>query len=179
MKLVVKNAEDLTQDQLNQINRASLREFQTTLPSKQKLAGRLFFLLLRGKKVLAMGQLLPIEPVRFNQKSFSILGIGGIIANEKGKGYGKQIVTAIRNYLIAKDKIGVGFCMPRNRGFYEKCGFDIDTTSVQRFVYYKGDNEITDQQGQFIFYHDASSLFMSKVLSTSDRKVVLPIPPTW
>ena len=179
MKLVVKNAEDLTEDQFNQINRASLREFQTALPSREILTGRLFFLLLLGKEVLAIGQLLPIEPVHYNHASFSILGIGGIIAKEKGRGYGKQIMIAIRNYLIAKDKTGVGFCMPRNREFYEKCGLDVDTASVQRFVYRKGNNEITDQEGQFIFYHDASDHFMSKVISSSDKKVILPTPPTW
>lgn len=178
-KLSVIRGEELTENQFSQINSAFLREFQTTFPSIQKLAGRQFFLLLRGEKILAMGQLLPIEPVLYNGETFSLLGIGGIIANEKSKGYGKQIMTAIHRHLIAKDKTGVGFCMTHNKGFYEKCGFTVDTISVQRFIYQKGGKEITEQQGQIIFYFNGSDHFMEKILSDSDEKVLLPIPPTW
>lgn len=179
MKAIIKNAKDLTEDEFNQINNASLREFKKALSRIEISSGRIFFLLSDDKKVLAMGNLLPIAPINLNQETFSILGIGGIIANEKGKGYGKEIMTAIRDYLAAKDKTGIGFCMPRNRGFYEKCGFNIDTSSVPRFIYLKGGKRVVDQYGQFIFYHDGSDHFMPKVLSDPDQNVILPIPPTW
>ena len=71
-------------------------------------------------------------------RSFLSSILGGIIANEKGKGYGKQVVVAIREYLIACDTTGLGFCFPKNQGFYEKCGLKVDTHSTQRFVYRNG-----------------------------------------
>jgi len=70
--------------------------------------------------------------VIFAHETFSFLNIGGIIANEKGKGYGKQIMRAIREYLISSDTIGLGFCFPHNQGFYEKCGLEVNTMSTKK-----------------------------------------------
>lgn len=169
----------LTRDQFKQINEASLREFHTTLSSKGELTNRVFFLLIDNSRILAMGQLLPIKPVLFNSEIFSLLGIGGVIANEKGKGYGKQIITAISGYLSSYDKTGLGFCMPKNQGFYEKLGLKVDQTSTQRFVYRSGSEKITDKEGQYIIYQDSSDRFMERVLVNPGKEVSIPMPPTW
>lgn len=178
-KVIIINGLDLTDDQFKQINEASLKEFQTPLAPKDKLTNRVFFLLLDRNRILAVGQLLPIKPVFFNNETFSLLGIGGVIANEKGKGYGKQIINTIRDYLSSHDKTGLGFCMPKNQGFYEKSGIKVDTASTQRFVYRNGTEKITDKEGHYIIYHDSSDQFMKKVLANPNKEVSIPTPPSW
>lgn len=177
--LAIINGSNLSGDQLKQINTAFLREFKHALPSIEKLIGRVFFLLQARDKILAMGQLLPIEPVVFNNETFSLLGIGGIIANEKGKGFGKQIITAIRDYLKLHDKTGLGFCEPKNQGFYEKSGLSVNSTSIKQFIYRRGGKDITDQAGHYIIYQNSSDHFMKKVLLNTDKEILIPTPPTW
>lgn len=178
-KLLVKNGAELNQDEIDQIDKAKTREFKALPLQKKDLSTGTFFLLVDGKRMLATGQVILVEPVNFNGGSFSILGVGGILANERGKGCGKQIMTAIRDYLITKDKTGVGFCALRNKGFYEKCGFIVDTTFIKRFVFQKGDEKVTNSGDDCVLYLDASDHFIEKVLSRPNEEVVLPRAPDW
>ncbi len=169
-----------TDHQYTQLNASSIREFHLPLPTKPDLSDRLYFLLEETEtaKILASGYLKPIYSVLFAQETFSFLNIGGIIANEKGKGYGKQIMVAIKEYLISVDKIGLGFCAPRNQGFYEKCGFKVDTQSTKRFIYRDGDKSRI-AEGQYVLYQDSSAHFMEKVLANTDYEVFVPDPTIW
>jgi GNAT superfamily N-acetyltransferase len=101
-----------------------------------------------------------------------------VIANEKGKGYGKKVMTAIREYLVACDQTGLGFCWPHNQGFYEKCGFTVETKSTHRFVYHNGEEEQT-AEGQVIFYLDSSERFMEKILAEPCLEISVPDPGIW
>lgn len=180
---VIKTIEELTDQELEQLNIASKREFKVTLPSREDLAGRYFFLLKAKGQILAMGQLLPIEPIILGNEKFSIFGIGGIIANEKGKGYGSQIMTVIKDKLTSLKQTGVGFCKLKNKGFYEKCGFATDIPSLRRFIHHtQGEKNIpnqADEENECIFYQDGTDKFMEKVLKNSSTEVNLPIPPVW
>ena len=85
---------------------------------------------------------------------------------------------AIREYLIACDTTGLGFCSPKNQGFYEKCGWKVDTLSTQRFVYRNGQERIT-AEGQYVLYQDSNDRFMENVLSHTDQEVLVPDPTIW
>ena len=171
---------ELTDHQYRQLNESSLREFRLHLPPLPELSDRLYFLLAETEteKILASGYLKPIHPVIFTHITFSFLNIGGIIANEKGQGYGKQIMLAIRDYLISADKIGLGFCWPKNQGFYEKCGFKVDALSTPRFIYRNGSERMT-AEGQYVLYQDSSDHFMEKILSHGDQEIFVPDPTIW
>jgi hypothetical protein len=171
---------ELTYHHYTQLNESSQREFHVRLPAKPELNDRLYFLLVvtETEKILASGHLKPIHPMIFNHETFSFLNIGGIIANEKGKGYGKQIMMAIREYLISCDRTGLGFCFPNNQGFYEKCGLKVDTISTKRFVYRNGGERRT-AEGQYILYQDSSDRFMEKFLSNVEQEVFVPDPTIW
>jgi len=172
---------ELADHQHAQLNEASLREFNICLPATADLSDRLYFLLIEPETeiILASGYLKAIHPVLFNHETFSFLNIGGIIANEKGKGYGKLIMIAIKEYLTSSDKTGLGFCFPKNQGFYEKCGFQVDPNSTKRFIYLNGDERVTADEGQYILYQDSSDPFMKKVLSNTDQEVYVPDPTIW
>ncbi len=81
-------------------------------------------------------------------------------------------------YLQSKNLIGIGFCMPKSRVFYEKCGFIVNTISSHRFVAVKDGKRITNQDGQYVFYcpHDS---FMERVLANPHYDVILPEPNLW
>jgi GNAT superfamily N-acetyltransferase len=164
----------------SQLNEASQREFGLLLPARSQIHDRLYFLLVEtGTEVLlASGYLKPIAPVICDQETFSFLNIGGIIANEKGKGYGKQLMTAIVDHLIAHDTIGLGFCFPRNKGFYEKCGFTVKTRYTHRFIYRKGSERLT-AEGQFLLYLDRSDHFLEQILTRGVHEVWVPDPTIW
>ena len=178
-KLLVKTGGELSGQEIDQINQAKAREFKTSPLNEKQLETALFFLLLGHRKILAMGKLIPVNPVRFNKEVFSVLGIGGILANEKGKGNGRKIMSAIKDYLISQDKTGVGFCGSNNKGFYEKCGFKVETASIKRFVFQEDDRKITNSGDECLVYSDSSDCFMEKVLLRPEQEVMLPRPPDW
>jgi hypothetical protein len=175
----IKPGSELTESELGQINASLFREFKVPAAPRNDLKNKLFFLFKEEDEILAMGALMKVEPVYFNDEKFTLHGVVEIVANRKGEGYGMQVVTAMRDHLMKNDLIGLGFCMPKVQGFYEKCGFLIDTTSVQRFVYVKDGERITNQDGQLIFYQDSSARFMEKVLTNKDKEVSIPTKDLW
>jgi GNAT superfamily N-acetyltransferase len=177
--LVTKPGSELTDSELNQINTSLFREFKVPPPTKDYLQDKLFFLLKNGDEILAMGALWEVAPVVFNQEVFSIVGFIEVIANVKLKGYGKRVVGTMREYLATRNKTAFGFTLPKNIGFYEKCGFKIETASTQRFVYMKDGKRITNQDGQVIFYQDCSDKFMEKVLANKELEVSIPTDGLW
>jgi len=178
-KLLIKIGTKLSRHEIKEINQAKAREFKVPPLQQKDLKDSLFFLLLGDKKILAVGELISVRPINFNGETFFILGIGGVLANEKRKGYGRQIMTAIKDYLITKNKTGVGFCRLQNKGFYEKCGFNVDETSIKRFIFQQESQKITNSGDHCVLYLDVSDHFMQKVLSCHDKEVILPRPPDW
>lgn len=179
MNTIVKNGLDLNLEEELQIKESLFTEFKVNLPNDQKLSKTLFFLLKEESKILSIGGLLKTEPVFYNDKKFTAYGIVNVISNVKGKGYGKKVVTKMREYLISNNLTGIGFCHPKNQGFYKKCGFIFTTNSTQRFVYLKGTERITNQDGQIIFYEDSSDNFMKKVLLDPEKEVLIPSADLW
>lgn len=180
MKVYVRPRSKLGASEINQINEAKAREFKAPPLSPQQLKDMLFFLLLdKQNYLLATGSLITVEPIYFNNESFSVLGIGGIIANVKGKGYGRQIMLAIKDYLIKRQKSGVGFCASRNLGFYKKCSFGVSVNSIKRFCYHSGDKKITNTDDDCVIFRDSTDQFMQKVLIYPDKEVILPRRPDW
>lgn len=170
---------ELTDDELDQINASVFREFKVKPYDREGLADTLFFFLKEDGNILAMGGLKKVESVLFNGEKFSILGVVEVIANIKGEGYGMRVVSDMRNYLISNDKSGIGFTMPKNTHFYEKCGFRIERNSTKRFVYTTDGKRITNQDGQVIFYQDGSDKFMEKVLANPNLEVSIPTDGLW
>ncbi|MCL5676158.1 MAG: GNAT family N-acetyltransferase [Patescibacteria group bacterium] len=179
MKLLIKSGQKLTDPEFLQIKESHFREFKDGPNKKEDLINHIFFLLKNKKKILALGALIPISFISFNAEKFSVLGIGGIVANIKRKGYGKKIMTAIRKYLTIKNITGVGFCGEYNVPFYKKCGFKTDKNSIKQFIYYKNDKRIPNTMNDHVVYLDGKDDFMQKVLFHPETDIVLPRPPNW
>ena len=177
--MIIRPASELSDDELDQLNAAVFREWEVPPHSREQLADRTFFFLKANDEILAMGGLKKVEPVVFDDETFSLLGLVEVVANIKAQGYGKQVVVALREHCRANGTTSIGFTMPHNIGFYEKCGFQIETDSTPRFVFTKEGQRRTDQDGQVIFYQDASDQFMEKVLASPKLEVSLPTADLW
>ncbi len=94
----------------------------------------IYALLLDNDTVKAFGTLLSVDLTHHNT-SYKILGIGNVVAIEKGHGYGKHLMIAIRNYLASQNIIGIGFCEPRLSKFYRACGYTVIKNISDRFHY--------------------------------------------
>ena len=176
--LLIKGSE-LTEAEFHQIKHAWIREFDPPDLTKEQFANSLFFLLIEEETIFALGELIPIEPIEFAGELFDILGIGGIVANKKGRGYGKLIMQAIKDHLAAVDKTSVGFCEGRVKGFYEKCGFKVEIDLIERFIYVEREKSFRNTEDDCVLYWDGSDKFVEKVLSMPNDKLILPRPPNW
>lgn len=92
-----------------------------------------YFMLMDAEEVvLSLGCLCPVEVV-FCGAPRPVLGIGGVVANVKGRGYGKILVTAIARAAAKRQLDSLGFCASRNAEFYRKCGLHVEAGLRSRF----------------------------------------------
>ena len=176
-KMIVKTWHELNHVEFEQLNNSHIREWKSISMSEDHHGRNAFFLLKDGSRILAQGQLVPINGVEFAGEPYNILGIGGIIANVKRTGYGKQIMLSIKDYLTSHDASGVGFTGLSD--FYEKCGFLTNKNAIKRFVYPNNGQRITNTESDRVCYLDGSDKFMEKVLQHPDKAVLLPRQPDW
>lgn len=176
--ILIKKWNELSQEELNQMNESHMREWKTSSMTQAHHDRNIFFLLKNeGDKILAQGQLVPIDGINFNGEIFNILGIGGIIADIKKQGHGKKVMLAIKDYLIKQNKSGVGFIgLP---DFYRKCGFSVNKEAIKRFAYIAGNQKIVNTESDYICYLDANDRFMEKVIQNPEEFVYLPRNPDW
>lgn len=124
---------------------------------------------------LSIGALRPVV-VSFMEKDWDVLGLSGIVSLEREKGYGKDLLDAVKDYLDPIGATSVGFCEPNNAPFYTKCGFETDATIAKNFVYIDAEGkEIIDTE-QLVVYRDGANRFVSQVLEERDVSVHIPIP---
>jgi hypothetical protein len=179
LKIIQRPGNELQDHEVQQISQSLLREFNFVFPPKETYNNTIFFLLKDENKILSMGGLMNVEPVLFNNNNYSLLGFVEVVANIKGKGYGKRVITAMRDYLVAYNKSGIGFTKSKNIGFYEACGLSVDANSTQRFVYIEGDKRIKDIEDQVVFYHDSEDKFMKNVIDHPGLEIILPTAGLW
>ncbi len=175
--LEIKNGTELQDTELSQMRGSILREFGVEFDGND-LNKKTFFLLKDVENILAMGGLFEVKPVLFEDQRLKIFGVIEVVSNKKGEGYGKEVMTAIRNWLIENSEIGLGYCMPKNAGFYEKCGFAINTDCGKRFVFKNNGLDIRNQDGQLNFYQDTENGTLEKILS-KNGDIEIPTDKLW
>jgi hypothetical protein len=135
--------------------------------NREKFANDIFFIVRdSNNRILSVGRLHHIT-FEFLGKEYKILGIGDIVAIKKRSGYGKIVMTAIHKYLKRTKQTGIGFCDPKNDGFYIKCGFKIAKNPVKRL--YKRMSKGKLAKSKWIkantLYLDGKDRLMKKILS--------------
>lgn len=97
--------------------------------------GDIHVLLSDGKQYLAYMNLIKTSVIIDSEK-LAIYGIGNVCALEKGKGWGKDIIIAVNQYLNKIDTLGVLFCKKDLVKFYSENGWNLIPQSQ-----FKIDNE--------------------------------------
>lgn len=177
MKIVVKNIEELTDSELQIINKYRIIEFNTSeligRPRGRGHSNALFLLLVDNDKILAFGKIEELN-FTFQKEVESIHKVSTIISIHKGKGHGRILMEAVKKYSIESGKSLVGFCETTLLPFYRKCGFDILSSSMNKFVY-------VDRAGKIIpnivpgevFYLKGKDQLMSRILQSTKNDLVL------
>jgi len=168
INIETKLGKDLSKMQVDLINKHRCVEFglNEIIDIKKDEAESTIFFVKEKDTILAFGMLKPIT-VEYLGEKYHILGLRSTIATEKGKGYGKILLKAMVKECLEEKKTGLGFCLRKNAGFFEKCGLQIEKNFIKRFLYR---NPITkkikkDNIGDGLYYNGKDN-FIKKVLST-------------
>lgn len=128
MEISILPGKDLSPQDIETINAARLKEFGSTTKIQPTPENddwnKVYFLAKQGTELVAFGRLHDVD-VTFLGNTYHILGIATIIALQKGKGYGKYLMEAMKKYIETSGQTAVGFCGNHNTPFYRKCGFEI------------------------------------------------------
>lgn len=176
--LVIKKGTELTGSESKQMVSALYHEFKLDT-DPHSFDDKLFFLYKSGEEVVAMAGLWEVTPVVFDGKTYTIHGVVEVIATIKGRRYGSIVMRAMHEHIVKNNLTGLGFCRPEISEFYKKCGFTIAQGATHRFILPKDGTQITNQDGQIIFYQDGSDKFMEHVLADETKPVILPTDGLW
>lgn len=106
-------------------------------------------LLFDGDRAIAYLNLVNII-IQIDSTALSGFGIGNVCAIEKGKGWGKELIKEVNQYLLENKRVGFLFCKDKLVKFYTECEwrlitnqyFEISdiTSQVYTFVYNAPEN---------------------------------------
>jgi len=135
MQITIIQGHDLSEARIDFMNRQRLMEYgENTKDFEKNERASTFFFLEEGEAVKAFGMLKPLVMTHHDQR-YPILGVGNIIAVEKGQGCGKRLMQAIKDYLTSHRMTGMGFCDNSVCPFYVQCGFQVTQGLSTRFRY--------------------------------------------
>jgi hypothetical protein len=181
IRVEIKKGKELTKKEIETIGKANIDNFITCTDLKKEIdslknsesKGSTFFFVKYKSKIVSLGQLIPLK-IRYLGKGYNLFGISNMISIKKGKGYGKSLVQAMKDFLIKKQKTGLGFCHKGNVEFYKKSGLIVEGKLKNRFFYdYGNSKENKDAMQDFVLYLEGKDKFPTKVLKT---KSLVKIP---
>ena len=166
LKIIAKKCKDLTGEDIKLLIKARKNNFGDKKDYKKDFEPDTIFFFVRDEnKLVSVGGLRPIE-INYLGKNYKIKGICHVVAIEKKKNYGKQVIQAMINYLKKNQKTGLGFCGKHITKFYEIAGLKTKNDFIKRFVYLKPNGEkVVDNDGDGLYY-EGKDKFISKVLKT-------------
>lgn len=137
MKYTVMNAEQLSETDIKTILRAwSILEWKnlTSEQFKTKFKKSAFHFLYEKDTVVALLRVNDEFFFRNKDIVYNIPELVGLISLVPGKGFGKELLARLKESLLEEDRECLGFCFENNRGFYEKCGFEVFEGKAKYFL---------------------------------------------
>lgn len=163
-KVVIVQGKNLSTNDLGIINAARQKEFGSPVAIDPKPDNeeweKQYFLARNGEKLVAFGRLHEVD-VTFENQTYPIFGIATVIALEKGGGYGKTLMIAMKEYIEERGKTGIGFCSKDVTPFYEKCGYGILVDGQQEFHH----PAPPKFEGSDVLYIDGEDRLVEKMLA--------------
>lgn len=178
-KILKIKGSDLTLDQKKAFNAQQYKEFarfgagEETLDLNDNSVYKddIFYFLYEEEKLLALGKMMDVSPIKFMGKDYTIRTFGGVIATEKGKGYGKELVTQIRRDIEESGHSCFSFC--EFDEFYRKCGFEIIPNAISRFTF---EGQVSPTEGPHILCLNGKDNLIKVIQENPEQNIELPIP---
>lgn len=174
IKFEIKKGNKLTKKEIETIAKTNIDNFITCTDLKKEIdslknsesKGSIFFFVKYKNKIVSLGQLIPLK-IRYLGKGYNLFEISNMISIKRGKGYGKILVQAMKDFLIKKQKTGLGFCHKGNVEFYKKSGLIVEGKLKNRFFYdYGNSKENKEAMKDFVLYWEGKDKFPTKILKT-------------
>ena len=80
--------------------------------------------------------------IEIRQLVYNIAELVGLVSIEKGKGYGKKLMSCIKQNLSKRKIEVIGFCGKEVRPFYKKCGIPVLHDKAKYLVEISGDEKV-------------------------------------
>ena len=184
VKIIIKKGKELTKDELQLINNARKREFNSKSkinpqPENEHWEKKYFLLKDKNNSLLAFARLHNVD-VEFMKKRYPALGLATLIAIEKGKGFGKKLVTYIRKYIENSKITGIGFCNKKLTNYYRKTGFGIIENATLRTLYKdpKGNLHHDKWGGGDVIYVQGKDELIKEITSNPNENIFI-FRPHW
>lgn len=176
IKVEMKKNKDLSASEREMINDARVEEWGEGERKDFKRdyePETLWFFVKKQKRIVAVGGLRPIQ-LHYQGILYHLKGICSVISLEKGKGYGKFLISSLIDYSGKNGKTLLGFTTQTE--FFKKAGLNTKKDFIKRFVYRNPvtHEKIEDKEGDGIYYAGKDG-FIKKILSTQS-KILIEIP---
>lgn len=148
--LILISHKDVTGQQLEEIIKIKSKAWRYSLSSQLEWINTnlkdtdIHVLLSLDENMIAYLNLIGIE-IKIEGNSRGCYGIGNVCASEKGKGWGKEIMTHTNLFLMQKKKIGLLFCRDSLVNFYRlnnwellkknKLTLSFDNESIETMIF--------------------------------------------
>jgi hypothetical protein len=167
-------SKDLTQKDKKKLEDIRVKEFgeKNKKDFKKDYEPNTLWIIVRKKgKIVSFGGIRPIK-VKLNSKKYDLGGICSTISVEKGKGYGKLMVSFMIDYSIRTGKTIWGFTGLNNLPIFEKCNLRTKKNFIKKFVWIKLNGEkVYDNDGHGIYYQGRDNLIDKINKSKSKAKI--------
>ncbi len=175
----IKSGKELTSEELEVVNFWREKEFNKEPWSHDGINyfhRNLFFIVRDSEQIVSFGMLIPID-IFIDKQKYSIDGIATIFSTIRGKGYGKYLMERMKEYIISRDKIAIGFCENKNTEFYKKCGYGIWKNGIDNFIYIdENNNEVKDEGGDTLYIDNSEQTLENAIQSD---KLIYHYFPHW
>ena len=128
-----------------------------------------------NKHVLATAVVKPFD-VRFAGVTYQVQGILNVVAAVQKQGYGRMVMAAVKELLIAERQTGLGFAKRGVSEFYSRCGYRVERDLVERFREEAADRTLRphpDGEEDVIYVNDRAGLIQT-ILSKPDEWACVP-----
>jgi GNAT superfamily N-acetyltransferase len=117
-----------------------------------------------GSEILCLARINFDFSIQVGQQLYRIAELVGLVAAEKGKGYGKALIGHIRDYVENRQIEVIGFCEKELRPFYQKCDVPILYDQAKQLREKKGNEWVSSTDDDVLIIHlseDSIRLFNS------------------
>lgn len=171
---------DLTLGELEIINQNRVLEFEAKRmldPKTNAKDAEDFFYLIEKGGVLVAFMRLGKEKYRYLGEDFEMWTFSTLVAIEKNKGYGRELLNELRKFSDDNGVGIVGFCLADLKEYYLKSGWGVLSAGDNQYYYVDGAGKEVPREytpGEVVYLNGADDFF-GKLRLNADKRVGLMV----